>query len=447
MLTTSGIVVVDRHHGEDPKSDEDPAKFEGVSFGEVRYAMHKQRNLTIANTGRVPATVSFIDRPIGPGQAPGIAPMWLSLKTEDGSRLTGDNAKWSLEPGDAVNIELELRILDVRLARAFNEGIKSLDDILVLRVENGRDHFVPLRGTWLESSLGHSIDRLIRIPEGGIRRLQRQRPESSKSDGSSASSEPVKWSAPRELFRLTEAVEDLTVRSVAEWSMVSGSEDQAPWEKVAGWPFSEESFITTNPMERNDKLAAVSEALDNDAPFEQALPATLPPLERLESLANFLVLFLEGLSDGVVPEHTWAQLEIGILKTERERSRPTEEEQRTWIQEIMSQSPAHSISFILLCAMLDRIVNEVASAHAALRNQERNKPDAAIASLIRPGALIRRKTWNKDPAVAHRQILARAMASLFAPLVIRSPIPVKDKDKLALDDRKIKVIELFLSKD
>lgn len=449
ILIKPGIVVVDKHRPEDNEtSDDDAAKFEGVSFGEVRYAMHKQRNLTIANTGRVPATVGFIDRPVGPGQKPGIAPVWLNLKHDDGTKITANNGKRYLEPGDTFNVELELRILDVSLARLFNQGIKKLEDILVIRVDNGRDHFVPLRGTWLESSLGHSIDKLIRIPEGGIRRLQRQKPGSGRlSNGSSTSSDPVKWSAPRELFRLTEAVEDLTIRSVAEWSMVSGDEGQAPWEKVAGWPFAEESWITTDLGERNDRLAAVCEALDTDSAFDKALPATLSHLERLECLANFLVLFLEAMTDGVVPEHIWTQVENGILKNEKERRQPSDEEQRTWIQEILSQSPAHSISFILICAILDRIVAEVASSHTALLATQDRKPQPEIASYIRPAALIRRKMLHKDPATAHRQVLVRAMASAFAPLIIRASVPGRDKEKAALEDRKMKMIELFLSRD
>lgn len=444
------LVVVDRHRLEDHEtSDENPATFEGVIFGEVRYAMHKHRGLTIANTGRVPATVSFIERPVGAGQAPGIAPAWLTLKYDDGTKITADNAKRELEPGDAFNVELELRILDLSIARSFSEGIEKLDDILVLRVENGRDHFVPLRGTWLESSLGRSIDKLIRIPEGGIRKLQRQRPDSSRrSIESSASSDSVKWSAPRELFRLTEAVEELTVRSIAEWSMVAGDEGQAPWEKVPGWPFAEESWITANLEARNERLAAVSDALDTDSAFDQALPPTLTHLERLESLANFLLLFLNGLTDGVVSENIWTQIEVGIVKNEKERKPPTEEEQRTWIQETLSQSPAHSISFILVCAMLDRIVGEVTSNHDTVRKaaEEQDKPEP-VSTYMRAGALIRRKSVRQDPAAARRQVLVRGLATLFAPALIRASVPARDKEKSVLEERKMKMIELFLSKD
>lgn len=453
MLIRLTTVVVDRHHPEDQEiSDADPAKFEGVYFGEVRYGMNKNRSLTIANTGRVPATFSFIDRPVGPGQHAGIAPSWLTLRMgELSTKSSPDLGKQTLEPGDAINVEIHLRIFDVGLARAFNEGIKQLEDILVLRVENGRDHFIPLRGVWLESSLGHSIDKLIRIPEGGIRKLQRQKPDSSRARTGSAGSlsstdQPVKWSAPRELFRLTEGIEDLTVRSVAEWGMVSGdSGEKAPWEKVAGWPFAEESWSSTEQDERRERLAAILDAIDSDSPFDQTLSPTSTPLERLETMAAFLVIFLKNMPDGVVTTQLWEQIDEGMIKNDRERKRPSPEEQRTWIQEILSQSPAHSISFVLVTAMLDRITNEVASSNND-NAQDKPLPSEAPVSL-HPGALVRRLTFNKEAVVTRRQTVIHTFASIFAANMIRAPVPARERDKAALEDRKVRVIELFLKKD
>ena len=77
--------------------------------------------------------------------------------------------------------------------RDLNEGDAMIDEILVLRVENGRDHFLPIRAHWQPSALARSIDKLIKIPEGGIRKLQNQIPARGE----------VKWSVPREIFRLT----------------------------------------------------------------------------------------------------------------------------------------------------------------------------------------------------------------------------------------------------
>lgn len=445
---------MDRHHPEDQEtSDDDPAKFEGVSFGQVRYGMNKNRSLTIANTGRASATFSFIDRPVGPGQHSGIAPVWLNLKMGDlSTKYTSDLGKQTLEPGEAINVEMHLRILDVSLARAFNEGIIQFEDILVLRIENGRDHFIPLHGVWLESSLGHSIDKLIRIPEGGIRKLQRQKPGSSRTRAGSAGSrpsidQPVKWSAPRELFRLTEGIEDLTVRSVAEWGMVSGDQgEKAPWERVVGWPFAEESWGSIDKIERHERLAAILDALDSDVPFDHTLPPDLTHIERLESMAAFLLLFLKNMPDGVITERLWKQIDDGMIKNDKERKHPTPGEQRTWIQELLSQSPAHSISFVLLTAMLDRITNEVASTNKdSLQDKPPPPPEAPVS--LHPGALVRRLTFNREAVVTHRQTVIHTFATVFATSMIRSSTPAREKDRAALEDRKVRVIELFLRKD
>ncbi|KAG9678646.1 DNase I-like protein, partial [Aureobasidium melanogenum] len=452
-------VVADRpHSNEEGISDDDPLKFEGVWFGQVRYAMHKHRSLTIANTGQVPATVYFIDRPVGPGQHPGLCPNWVSLKIDDGSgKLSSDMGKRTLEPGQAFNVELELRILDVSLARAFNEGIKLLEDILVLRVENGRDHFIPLRGTWLESSLGHSISKLIRIPEGGIRKLQRQKPDSGKKKSGSVSSGsvldddeaiPVRWSAPRELFRLTEVIEELTVRVTAEWGMLNDSTTRPPWEKSAGWPFAAASWTLEEKAQRTDILADIGEALDTDSAFDINLLSTLTHLQKLECLAEFLVLFLSAMHEGVVTPQLWHSLDEGLRKQEKlkQSQQAKDEDLRTWSQEILSSSPAHSISFILVTSMLDRIASEVVTTIQHNHPEVLNKPP--------PGAFwegianyLRKKNLPKEGKEAWRLGIQRGVASVLGPVVVRSEEGVeggKEKERHAAEERKVRFLELFM---
>ncbi|KAF2157966.1 DNase I-like protein [Myriangium duriaei CBS 260.36] len=340
----SVTVIVDRHHAEDTETcDEDPTKFEGVDFGHVRYAARKQRTLTIANTGRVPATISFVDRPIGAGQESGPSPAWLKVDMDPDEHeeppkyFTGPR---TLEPGDVSNVELKVRILGRQLTRALNEGIEQLDDILVLRVENGRDHFIPVHGKWLESSLGKSIDKLIRLPEGGIRRLQRQIPKGRSQSNVSSEDMPVKWSAPRELFRLTDATEKLVEACIAEWEMTSGDKE-APWATTAGWPFTEPSW-TTSFEERHELTGAVCEALDTNTSIGECMPAGTSKMAMLETVASFLVEYLESLPEGIITENLWAKLKEAQLKAEQEKQGGNEEELRTQLQEILSGSPPHN---------------------------------------------------------------------------------------------------------
>ncbi|GAM86712.1 hypothetical protein ANO11243_047310 [Dothideomycetidae sp. 11243] len=439
-------VVIDRHHVDDTEtSDEDPTKFEGIDFGHVRYAARKHRSLTIANTGRVPATIRFVDRPMAAGQLPGSSPDWLKLDMDphDGTEYPKYFAgPRTLEPGDVCNVDLKVSIRDRHLTRALNEGTELLDDILVLRVENGRDHFIPIHGKWLESSFARSIDRLIRIPEGGIRKLQQQRPKGGGKP-SPAEDLPVKWSAPRELFRLTETAEKLTETCIADWEMVAVDKD-APWDTTAGWPFAEASWTTTTFEDRHELTGAVCEALDTGAGVIECMPAGTPKLAMLETISSFLVEYLESMPDGIITEELWAKLQPVLHKAEHDKKYDEHEELRTQLEEVLSTSPPHSISFILLTSTVERIISEqTASKLRSTRDEEFHVPPLLVRSAT--GSL-RKKAISKEPRAAYRQIIAHKMAEIFSKPIVHVPEPEKHKERVSLEEQRIKFIELFLQK-
>lgn len=147
-------VVVERAIGSSPPSDEKnvtDSSFDGVDFGDVKFAKSKRRNITIANTGRVPATFGFADRPIEEDQDSGPFPSWLSVtfdKEPDARSKAGPDdiqQRYTLAPAEVVNAELKLKLKDVGSVRNLNNETQSLDEVLVLRVENGRDHFLLAR--------------------------------------------------------------------------------------------------------------------------------------------------------------------------------------------------------------------------------------------------------------------------------------------------------------
>jgi phosphatidylinositol-bisphosphatase len=450
-------VVVDKHRPDDTEySDEDPSSFEGVWFGSIRWAQAKHRSLTIANTGRVPASFTLIERPVGPGQAPGIAPKWLNLKISDASVSSSMSSTdpVHLEPGETANLDLELRVFDMHTVQALNEGIKRLEDILVLRVEGGRDHFVPVRAEWAASSLGRSIDKLIRIPEGGIRKLQRQRPDSSKgvqtashgrqssgSVGSGSSSRvslensPVRFSAPRELFRLTEAVEELSARVVAEHEMTASEDSPRPlWQEYPAWPFDEAAWAEKGTEQWNDALSDVCNALDEDKPLESSMPDTLP------KLSSFLLTFLGGLTDGIVTEEQWPAVDSYLSDMEKSKRKASVEEERNALQEALSQSSPHSISFVLITSMLDRLIMEV---HHSSRPKE--EPPLSPTRMAMP---FRRMTGlGRVPAAPEREQAAQALAKIFAPVLVKTGNVTSDKIRTQQEKRKIELVEVFLRKD
>ena len=414
-------VVVDSH------TDGDGHPEESISFGDVRYDLGNTRSITIANTGRVAATFGFVDRHAG-----GVAPPWLSIDFDRPSDNLNPNPnalrEYTLDPGDTITANLTIRITDMDQVRNLNEGQSTIEDVLVLRVKNGPDHFLPLRGSWLQSSLGRSLDKLTRIPEGGVRKLQHQRP-----DGSSHSSgeDSVKWSAPKEVFQLTEAIEALVERTVAEWGMKE-TRDQPPWE-IIGWPFSKASW-SSYPDQREALVGDLREALDTGQSF--VFPPELDTAQKVEGLAETLLTFLASLEDGIIPQTLWHELHKGIEERERARKGMSGEEMRLWVLDILSVSPAHSISFTFLVSMLASVVNEIAPL--------RSLPPTPTTPRSQDALLGRSRGLSQDPTLARRQQIDRKFADIFVSVIVRGTLPIKGRERKVEEDRKRQVLEVFL---
>ncbi|KZM21831.1 Phosphoinositide 5-phosphatase [Ascochyta rabiei] len=437
-------VVVDRATGSSSPSNDKNAtdsSFDGVDFGDVKFAKSKRRNITIANTGRVPATFGFADRPIEEDQDAGPFPSWLSVtfdKESDARSKSGPDdiqQRYTLAPAEVINAELKLKLKDVSSVRNLNNESESLDEVLVLRVENGRDHFLPLRGHWQPSALARTVDKLIKIPEGGIRRLQHQMPSAS---------ETVKWSVPREIFRLTEAIEDLTERALAEWDMTKSSEDErAPWMDNAGWPFVKTSANGAAWEEQHEnELADLYDALDTDSPFAPAFDPATPAPQRVELLAAVLMTFLSSLEDGVVTKDLWKHLETSIVSQEKSKQQLERDDQKMAVLEIMASQPPHNATFLLLLSFLQNLVAQISTASAPA-------PDAPRKSIEMPSspqAKVHRRTLSKVAGEAVRQLVVRNYCVVFADAIFRSNEDkrMKEKDKAIRKERMIRVLDLFL---
>lgn len=416
-------VVVDHQRDADSIQTDSSPRFEGVDFGHVKYDHVKTRSVTIANTGRVPATVGFVDRSIESGQPGGISPPWLKISFDRPPDIQKPNPgafqEHTLHPGDAANVVLTIHVNDLDLVRRLGDKAESLEDVLVLRIHSGRDYFLPVRGEWQQSAFGRSIEKLVRIPEGGVRRWQHQKP-----GGGSHGDEGVKWSAPREVFRLTEAIEDLVERALAQWGM-TGEADKAPWEKDAGWPFR--GWIS-DEKQRGILRQAVREGLDTDQPFSETFPPEIEPLHRLEAAAETLVQFLKSLEDGIVDEALWLELDKGILDREKTKKTLSREDERMWVLDTLSTAPAHSVSFTFVTFMLDRVANEIAPTLPP------REPQTSGADSVQSNA----------GSSVRKSEMAAAYAGIFADAMIRLPAALKSKERKASETRRRHVVELFL---
>ncbi|KAF2715146.1 DNase I-like protein [Pleomassaria siparia CBS 279.74] len=433
-------LVVDKTVGTDTDNITDKGSdFDGIDYGDIQYAKSKSRTMTIANTGRVPAIFRFVDRPVEGSQPPGPFPPWLTVtfdrEPDKPEKASFDHVyQYTLEPADVCNVELRLKVDIMETVKSLNEGTTNLDEILVLRVQDGRDHFLPMRGRWLQSSLARSIDKLTRIPEGGIRRLQHQKVDN----------EAVKWSVPRELFRLTEAIEEMMERTLAEWDMTGHESDKAPWRHNAGWPFLKDPGYFENDI-HEEALANVYNALDCDESFEKAFDAEIAPMQKVELLAEVLLKFLFSLQDGVVTEAMWRSLEDGMIVREKSKQQLISFEERISVLEILSSTPSHNASFVLLTTMLQSIAKDITN----ISNPRPKTPRASMDLPASPQVHVRRKTLSKVPEVALRQLIDRNYATVFADVIFRSEgfDKLKEKDRATRKGRMVKLMEVFLVDD
>ncbi|KAL8692249.1 MAG: hypothetical protein Q9218_002683 [Villophora microphyllina] len=402
-------VIVDPHQ-EDHDSLNPPADHECVNFGSVQYASTKTRNVTIANTGRVPATLGFTDRIGSSGKAAGATPPWLHVhfdRASDTERPMVDSHEvYTLEPGDAANVVVTIRVDDIDLVRALNDAKTQLKDVLVLRVHNGRDYFIPVHATWLQSSFGRSIGDLLRTPEGGVRSSEHKH----MGDAEYSDRAGVKWSAPREIFRLTEAIENLVERAVAEWGMKLGDHNP-PWDNPR-WPFISPSE-ETKEIQRLKKR--VREALDNDTPVSQAFPIESDALQKVEAVAGTLLAFLANLEDGVITEASWKELDADIGGREQSKTQLPAEDERFKILDILVSSPAHSTSFTFVTSMLAKTILEISSA-----------------------------SIDSEGKRSIRQKLEEAYVEMFADAIIKAPLPTNPKERKGALARRRKVIGVFI---
>ncbi|EWZ46497.1 Endonuclease/exonuclease/phosphatase [Fusarium oxysporum Fo47] len=391
-----------------------------VDFGEVIPLEKQIRHLTVANTGSVPATFSFVTKPTTEDGDDAV-PVWLKTTflsaDEESQEPLGETV--TLNPGETALVLLELQVSAISHIRALNEARAKIEEVLVLRIEDGRDHFIPVRGIWQPSCVGRSISELIRIPDGGIRKFV----EKKGIKGAIAYDSDIHCSAPKELFKLTEVVQTLVERSLAESTMLE--EEVLP--RDPGWPLEASTWRVGEADMQDAKVKLVS-ALDNDAFLLDALPLEWPASFKLEVVSSILLLFLESLTDGLIPTQLWAKISTSLPNV---TSLPMTAwpDTKTQILDILSSAPNHNIAFVFLTATLSRAASELTPVT--------NEPK---------GGLSRRLSFRRgnaeDEDTKKRKMRERRYAEIVGPLVCR----VDEKEK-GSRDRARTVVEMFLRRD
>lgn len=160
-----------------------------INFGKVYFDVPRVAIVKLSNTGNVLARWRLIpklgDREFGRG--------WLSISPVRGVLLIGQTTE----------IKISFHI-DAIVAHGLNNGTEVLEDIIVLRVENGCDAFLTISGDYARSAYGTSVEELVCTDVPIRSTLPPEQRPSPLSFNKQAHSEHTL--IPKELWRLVDAI-------------------------------------------------------------------------------------------------------------------------------------------------------------------------------------------------------------------------------------------------
>ncbi|KAL9045275.1 MAG: hypothetical protein Q9214_001659 [Letrouitia sp. 1 TL-2023] len=390
-----------------------------VDFEQIRYDWPKTREITVGNTTHVPATICFVEQ----RQTGAIAPSWLSIRFNRNPDNPGSK-HYTLLPGEAINIYLTIHVSSIAHVRELNaktESTRALDEILILRVDNGMDHYVSVWGNWEHSVFGYPLSKST--PAGEVKnfhQLSLPRTPSGMFSIEDYYVDPIGkcvWSAPKEIFQMTELIPYTVTRIVAEAGMKE-SDFHPPWARNYAWPFAiaYEDWTPANDREAADLRLHLGEGLDARIHFPCRFGQMLSfegKADMVEAMATTLITFLSSLQDGVIPESMFELMQTASIDLQETESELLEGKWQTRALKLLSTKPAHSAAFAAIMTMLKTIANEISGQ-------------------------------NMEQMLSWRKRILEATGKIFAEVMIRSPASANGKNRKPLGYTKWEMIKPFM---
>eukprot|EP00532_Pseudo-nitzschia_australis_P009224 CAMPEP_0168163900 /NCGR_PEP_ID=MMETSP0139_2-20121125/633_1 /TAXON_ID=44445 /ORGANISM="Pseudo-nitzschia australis, Strain 10249 10 AB" /LENGTH=897 /DNA_ID=CAMNT_0008080847 /DNA_START=170 /DNA_END=2863 /DNA_ORIENTATION=- len=163
-----------------------------LDFGAVRYERSVTLPIRITNTGQNCAQYRFVPKL----DENHLCKSWMAITPTYGLLIPGEKAA-------TINVTVTI---DNKTAQLLNGGREVLNDILILRLENGRDYYITVKGTYARSCFGMSLDEMVlykdtirTIPLDPIERAEQFTNESEISPSSALC-------IPKELWRVVDAI-------------------------------------------------------------------------------------------------------------------------------------------------------------------------------------------------------------------------------------------------
>lgn len=252
-----------------------------LGFTRLKYGIDQAKTLFVENTGVVVAHFRFIPKL----DEVALCKPWLSVSPTFGM----------IPPKERVEIRITAHV-DEAIAHSLSSGEESLDDTMILRVENGRDYFLVVSGQYDNSCFGNSLEQLV-VSAQPVRQTK-----SPFAASSGAAMFRVPGSPPGSMRN---GAEDASQSSSS--SSPSNGAQKIPKEL---WRMANDiyqNFMKEKNLfvEAGDKQEVVllREALDTGSPF---------PNHSGHSTAELMITWLQSLRQSVVPDQVIAKaLETG----------------------------------------------------------------------------------------------------------------------------------------
>ncbi|XP_035524875.1 inositol polyphosphate 5-phosphatase OCRL isoform X2 [Morone saxatilis] len=162
------------------------------TFENVKFRQLQKESFQITNDGQVPCHFAFIAK--------------LNDAQYCKSWLRADPSNGFLEPNETLEIYLDVYVSKDSVT-LLNSGEDTIEDILVLHLDRGKDYFITISGNYLPSCFGTSLETLCRmkkpireIPITKLIDLERSKVNFLLVDGASTEDKPLK--IPKEVWIL-----------------------------------------------------------------------------------------------------------------------------------------------------------------------------------------------------------------------------------------------------
>ncbi|KAJ3023387.1 UNVERIFIED_CONTAM: hypothetical protein HDU68_008622 [Siphonaria sp. JEL0065] len=120
-----------------------------VSFGDVKFWDASTRCVHVKNTGNVVAHFKFLAK----GKDLVAAKPFYFMSPQTGT----------LFPGDVMKVNITILVREVGICAKLNFGEETLDDMLILHTDLGKDMFITTRATWLPTCFGNNLEVLCSV--------------------------------------------------------------------------------------------------------------------------------------------------------------------------------------------------------------------------------------------------------------------------------------------